>query len=221
MRPHRKTDNGSFLGRGELPTKPSVKCILLLLGVITAGCYITAEGQFLTPAAETGAENLLRGGGSSNDGGLRFPESESEERGSPRSWTRVDGTTTVGPNRDIELDDGHGETASLPRILEEAPTVASGSEGGGDVQIVIDPIVPDNKPDEDGGEEEDAKKVPEKKRLPRILTVLTTYNKRSSFVKAYREAVGGRSDGYRPTVSFLVIAVMHRAVGRVFGEIGL
>lgn len=38
-------------------------------------------------------------------------------------------------------------------------------------------------------------------RPPRILTVLTTYGKRSSFVKPYKEAVSDRDDGYRPTVS--------------------
>lgn len=35
---------------------------------------------------------------------------------------------------------------------------------------------------------------------PRILTVLTTYNKRSTFVKFYKKAVLGRTDGFRPMV---------------------
>eukprot|EP00752_Nemacystus_decipiens_P002164 g2061.t1 len=38
------------------------------------------------------------------------------------------------------------------------------------------------------------------RRPPRILTVLTTYDQRSSFVKPYKEAVSGQGDGYQPTV---------------------
>lgn len=36
--------------------------------------------------------------------------------------------------------------------------------------------------------------------LPRILTVLTTYSRRSALVKEYKEAVLDRQDGYHPTV---------------------
>lgn len=36
---------------------------------------------------------------------------------------------------------------------------------------------------------------------PRILTVLTTYNERTPYIKAYREAIGTRTDGYEPVVS--------------------
>lgn len=39
------------------------------------------------------------------------------------------------------------------------------------------------------------------RRPPRILTVLTTYGKRSSFVKPYKETILDRNDGYRPTVN--------------------
>ena len=42
----------------------------------------------------------------------------------------------------------------------------------------------------------------EKSNPPRILTVLTTYGKRSSFIKPYKEAVRNRQDGYQPTVTF-------------------
>ncbi|CAN0228216.1 unnamed protein product [Ascophyllum nodosum] len=40
----------------------------------------------------------------------------------------------------------------------------------------------------------------EKSSPPRILTILTTYGKRSSFIKPYKEAVRDRQDGYQPTV---------------------
>eukprot|EP00903_Cladosiphon_okamuranus_P022093 g20315.t1 len=36
--------------------------------------------------------------------------------------------------------------------------------------------------------------------LPRILTVLTTYDKRSAFVKEYKEVVFDREDGYQPEI---------------------
>lgn len=36
---------------------------------------------------------------------------------------------------------------------------------------------------------------------PRILTVLTTYNVRTPYIKAYRDAMANRTDGYAPTVS--------------------
>lgn len=36
---------------------------------------------------------------------------------------------------------------------------------------------------------------------PRILTLLTTYNKRTAFAKANREAMGQRADGYESLVS--------------------
>lgn len=39
------------------------------------------------------------------------------------------------------------------------------------------------------------------RRAPRILTVLTTYGKRSGFTKAFKEVVLDRSGGYRSTVS--------------------
>lgn len=44
--------------------------------------------------------------------------------------------------------------------------------------------------------------------LPRILTVLTTYYKRSPLIKEYKEAVADRDDGYEPTVSLSVRAAV-------------
>lgn len=41
---------------------------------------------------------------------------------------------------------------------------------------------------------------------PRILTVLTTYDKRSALVKEYKEAVLDRQDGYHPAVRYLVFS---------------
>lgn len=49
---------------------------------------------------------------------------------------------------------------------------------------------------------------PGSRRPPRILTVLTTYGKRSSFVKPYKEVMSARNDSYRPTVSVSVIALL-------------
>lgn len=40
--------------------------------------------------------------------------------------------------------------------------------------------------------------------LPRVLTVLTTYDKRSAWIKEYKEAVFDREDGYAPEVRVLV-----------------
>lgn len=42
--------------------------------------------------------------------------------------------------------------------------------------------------------------------LPRILTVLTTYGKRSALVKEYKEAVLNRDDGLHPEVSWLIFS---------------
>lgn len=42
--------------------------------------------------------------------------------------------------------------------------------------------------------------VYESRNPPRILTVLTTYNQRSSFVKFYKQALRDRGDGYQPAV---------------------
>ena len=44
---------------------------------------------------------------------------------------------------------------------------------------------------------------------PRILTVLTTYNKRTPFIKAYREAAADREDGLEPLVSGGVEPELH------------
>lgn len=67
-----------------------------------------------------------------------------------------------------------------------------------------------------GGGDREASEVSPKahssRRQPRILTVLTTYGKRSKFVKPYKEAVSGRSDGYRPTVSGTATAAAATAV---------
>lgn len=43
------------------------------------------------------------------------------------------------------------------------------------------------------------------RRPPRILTVLTTYGKRSAFVKPYKDAVAARGDGFQPTVSVFLL----------------
>lgn len=46
---------------------------------------------------------------------------------------------------------------------------------------------------------------------PRILTVLTTYDERSGFVKPYKEALLNRSGDYRPQVRLLQRRVLYLA----------
>lgn len=60
------------------------------------------------------------------------------------------------------------------------------------------PTFPENR---EGGAQRSAAHLKVYTRHPRILTVLTTYNKRSAFVKPYKTAVSDRQDGYQPMVS--------------------
>lgn len=190
-----------FLGSGSIP---ATRLAAILLGVIAAGC-VAAEGQFLTPAAETG-EKRLRGGDSG--GGPQFPAGVSGERDSPRSWTYVE-EGAPGSNRVLSgtaaFDDRHRRVAPAPpRTLTDA--TAQWEAEGGDGRVVTGRVMRADSMEERApevvvdGEPEQAKEA-EQKGMPRILTVLTTYNKRSLFVKAYKQAVRDRSDEYRPTVS--------------------
>lgn len=193
--------SASLFGSGIIPATLLTK---LLLGAIAAGC-VAAEGPFLAPAAETGEKRLR---GVDSGGGPRFPAGVSDERDSPRSWTYVEEGAS-GPSRDLSgtvaFDDRHRRVVTAPpRTVTDA--TAEWEAEGGDVRVVTGRVMRADSMEERSpevvvdGEPEEAKEA-EKKRMPRILTVLTTYNKRSLFVKAYKQAVRDRSDGYRPTVS--------------------
>lgn len=199
-RPHHNTVT-SFLGRGTLPEKRSAK---IIWGIIAA-IGITAEGNMMPPAMKTEDERLPGGG----NGGLQYPE-----RDASWSWSDLEGT--VGPGRGVKVDDGRRQAASSPRILKKH-TVESKSERGDDLNVADQEV--HGKHNKDGSSKTVVVTVNEEtqnsetKRMPRILTVLTTYNELSPFVKAYRDAVQDRSDGYRPTVSFLERTWLERRNG--------
>lgn len=56
--------------------------------------------------------------------------------------------------------------------------------------------------------------------LPRILTVLTTYNQRNQYIKAYREVADDRTDGYQPMVRCVYMCVRVSSLGLFFNIVG-
>ena len=46
--------------------------------------------------------------------------------------------------------------------------------------------------------DEEAETMADSTKFPRILTVLTTYNGRTPFIKSYREAAADEADGFEP-----------------------
>lgn len=182
----------SLFGRGTSPAKRSV---IVFMGIITAA-GITAKGNMMPRAIQTGDERHKEG----DNGGLQYPK---YERGDTRSWS--DREEQVGSYRE-ELGDGRRYFSSSHRaVMEHSVEVESAL---GDNLIVTDQKLRHNRAEDRTSKavfiREDKEEIDDGiNGMPRILTVLTTYNRRSRLVKAYKHAVGNRSDGYRPTVSAL------------------
>jgi len=107
---------------------------------------------------------------------------------------------------------GGGDGAAAPVYLRGQVSTSGGAAGGEGVDggnaIAVgggEPGTAEAGVDGDGdGDGDGASRQPppriEVQSPPRILTVLTTYEKRSGFVKPYREVTSSRDDGYKPTV---------------------
>lgn len=67
----------------------------------------------------------------------------------------------------------------------------------------------------DGGKEMESNRISSSRQPPRILTLLTTYNKRTVFAKANREAMEQRADGYESLVRDFLRCM------RIFGKLRL
>lgn len=111
-------------------------------------------------------------------------------------------------------------------VLAVAPYLAPRTTDGATVVAEtprVSSVVPGDRVEESNGDRHDSsssagrlaglsREEAQRFRPPRIVTVLTTYGKRSAFVKPYKEAVSERGDGYRPEVR--VVGLGGRSIRR-------